>query len=166
MTPPAAASAPFDVARIRADFPILRRQVRGMPLVYLDNAATTQKPQAVLDALMQYYTEINANVHRGVHELSGLATDAYEGAREKIRGFFNARSVQEIVFTRNATESINLVAFAYVRPLLAPGDDVIISAMEQSLEHRAVALICESAARTSASCQSTIVGVIVEGSSA
>src|SRR6476660_5110670 len=130
MTPPAATSAPFDVARVRADFPILRRKVRGKPLVYLDNAATTQKPQAVLDALVHYYTDINANVHRGVHELSGLATDAYEGAREKIRGFFNAASVQEVVFTRNATESINLVAFAFVRPILGPGDEVLISAME------------------------------------
>jgi cysteine desulfurase/selenocysteine lyase len=143
MTPLAAVRAPLDVARVRADFPILRRQVRGRPLVYLDNAATTQKPQAVLDALMHYYTDINANVHRGVHELSGLATDAYEGAREKIRAFFNARSVQEIVFTRNATEGINLVAFAYVRPVLAPGDEVIISAMEHHSNIVPWQLICE-----------------------
>ena len=109
-------SAPVRRLRaIRADFPILRRKVRGKPLVYLDNAATTQKPQAVLDALTHYYTDINANVHRGVHELSGLATDAYEGAREKIRAFFNAAQRRsEIVFTRNATESINLVAYAFV----------------------------------------------------
>ena len=143
MTPLLATSAPFDVARIRADFPILRRQVRGKPLVYLDNAATTQKPQAVLDSLVAYYTDINANVHRGVHELSGLATDAYEGARDKIRAYFNARSVQEIVFTRNATESINLVAFSYVRPVLAPGDDVIISAMEHHSNIVPWQLICE-----------------------
>src|SRR5215210_8929120 len=109
MTPLVATSAPFDVARVRADFPILRRQVRGRPLVYLDNAATTQKPQVVLDALAHYYTDINANVHRGVHELSGLATDAYEAAREKIRAYFNASSVGEVIFTRNATEGINLV---------------------------------------------------------
>jgi cysteine desulfurase/selenocysteine lyase len=143
MTPLAATSVPFDVARVRADFPILKRQVRGKPLVYLDNAATTQKPQAVLDALTSYYTDINANVHRGVHELSGLATDAYEGAREKIRAFFNARSVQEIVFTRNATESINLVAFAFVRPALAAGDEVVISAMEHHSNIVPWQLICE-----------------------
>jgi len=143
MTPPAATSAPFDVARVRADFPILRRKVRGKPLVYLDNAATTQKPQAVLDALTHYYTDINANVHRGVHELSGLATDAYEGAREKIRAFFNARSVQEIVYTRNATESINLVAYAFVRPALAAGDEVLITAMEHHSNIVPWQLVCE-----------------------
>jgi cysteine desulfurase/selenocysteine lyase len=143
MTPPATASAPFDVARVRADFPILRRQVRGRPLVYLDNAATTQKPQAVLDALVRYYTDINANVHRGVHELSGLATDAYEGAREKVRAFFNAREAREIVFTRNATESINLVAYAFVRPQLAEGDEVVISAMEHHSNIVPWQLVCE-----------------------
>jgi cysteine desulfurase/selenocysteine lyase len=143
MTPPATASAPFDVARVRADFPILRRHVRGRPLVYLDNAATTQKPQAVLDTLVRYYTEINANVHRGVHELSGLATDAYEGAREKVRAFFNAREAREIVFTRNATESINLVAYAFVRPQLAEGDEVVISAMEHHSNIVPWQLVCE-----------------------
>ena len=143
MTPLAATSARFDVARVRADFPILRRKVRGKPLVYLDNAATTQKPQAVLDALTNYYTDINANVHRGVHELSGLATDAYEGAREKIRAFFNARSVQEVVYTRNATESINLVAYAFVRPTLAAGDEVVISAMEHHSNIVPWQLVCE-----------------------
>jgi cysteine desulfurase/selenocysteine lyase len=140
---PVAASVPFDVARIRADFPILRRQVRGKPLVYLDNAATTQKPQAVLDALVHYYTDINANVHRGVHELSGLATDAYEAAREKIRAYFNASSVQEIVFTRNATEGINLVAYAFARPALAEGDEVVISDMEHHSNIVPWQLVCE-----------------------
>jgi cysteine desulfurase/selenocysteine lyase len=120
----------FDVEKIRADFPILRRQVHGRPLVYLDNAATTQKPQAVLDALTGYYTGTNANVHRGVHHLSEIATQAYDGARSKVRAFFNAASDREIVFTRNATESINLVAQAFARPLLQPGDEVLISAME------------------------------------
>jgi cysteine desulfurase/selenocysteine lyase len=143
MTSLATAGTALDVARIRADFPILSRQVRGKPLVYLDNAATTQKPQVVLDALQHYYTDINANVHRGVHELSGLATDAYEGAREKIRGFFNAASVQEVVFTRNATESINLVAFAFVRPILAPGDEVLISAMEHHSNIVPWQIVCE-----------------------
>jgi cysteine desulfurase / selenocysteine lyase len=130
MTPQLATGRTFDVARVRADFPILRRQSRGKPLVYLDNAATTQKPQSVIDAVTAYYTEINANVHRGVHELSGLATDAYEGARDKVRSFLNAASVQEIIGTRNATESLNLVAYAFARPLLGDGDEVLISAME------------------------------------
>ncbi|MEX2660850.1 MAG: cysteine desulfurase [Vicinamibacterales bacterium] len=120
----------FDVQRIRADFPILRRQVHGHPLVYLDNAATTQKPQAVLDALTRYYTEQNANVHRGVHLLSEIATQAYDGARSTVRRFFNAASDREIIFTRNATESINLVAQAFARPTLQAGDEVLISAME------------------------------------
>jgi cysteine desulfurase/selenocysteine lyase len=142
-TNPVETSAPFDVARIRADFPILRRQIRGKPLVYLDNAATTQKPQAVLDALTWYYTDINANVHRGVHHLSGLATDAYEAAREKIRAYFNASSDREIVYTRNATEGINLVAYAFVRPSLAEGDEVLISAMEHHSNIVPWQLICE-----------------------
>jgi cysteine desulfurase/selenocysteine lyase len=126
----ATATIGFDVQRIRADFPILRRQVHGRPLVYLDNAATTQKPQAVLDALTRYYTEQNANVHRGVHLLSEIATQAYDGARAKVRRFFNAASDREIIFTRNATESINLVAQAFARPKLQAGDEVLISAME------------------------------------
>ena len=120
----------FDPARVRADFPILHRQVRGRPLVYLDNAATTQKPQSVLDAVAAYYSEINANVHRGVHELSEKATDAYEAAREKVRRFVGAASSREIVFTRNATESINLVAHAFGGANIREGDEVVISAME------------------------------------
>jgi cysteine desulfurase/selenocysteine lyase len=145
MTPRAAVgtAAGFDVARIRADFPILRRQVHGRPLVYLDNAATTQKPQAVLDALTRYYTDINANVHRGVHDLSGRATDAYEASRETIRAFFNAGSVREIVFTRNATESINLVAYAFGRSHLGEGDEVVISAMEHHSNIVPWQLVCE-----------------------
>ena len=119
----------FDVGAIRADFPILRRKARGRPLVYLDNAATTQKPQAVIDAITRYYTEINANVHRGVHELSELATDAFEQGRETVRRFFNAGSTREIIFTRNATESINLVAYAF-GSTFGEGDEVVISAME------------------------------------
>jgi cysteine desulfurase/selenocysteine lyase len=131
MTPTAAAArAGFDVARIRADFPILRREAHGRPLVYLDNAATTQKPQAVIDAIAGYYTSLNANVHRGVHQLSELATDAYEKSREKARAFLNAASTREIVFTRNATEGINLVAYAFGRAHVRHGDDVVISEME------------------------------------
>jgi cysteine desulfurase/selenocysteine lyase len=118
------------VQRVRADFPILARAVHGKPLVYLDNAATTQKPQAVLDALTRYYTQINPNVHRGVHELSERATEAFEAARERVRRFFNASSPSEIVFTRNATESINLVAQSFIRPRLQEGDEVLVSAME------------------------------------
>ena len=125
-----AAPRRYDVERVRADFPILRRQVHGRPLVYLDNAATTQKPQVVLDALVRYYTDQNANVHRGVHHLSEIATAAYDGARTTVRRFFNAGSDREIIFTRNATESINLVAQAYARPKLQAGDEVLISAME------------------------------------
>jgi cysteine desulfurase/selenocysteine lyase len=135
--------AKLDVHRLRQDFPILRRQVHGHPLVYLDNAATTQKPQVVLDALTRYYTDINSNVHRGVHNLSELATEAYDGARTKIRRFFNAPSDREIVFTRNATEAINLVAFAFVRPRLRAGDEVVISAMEHHSNIVPWQLICE-----------------------
>jgi cysteine desulfurase / selenocysteine lyase len=132
MKPPASRAVfpLFDVERVRADFPILRREVHGKPLVYLDNAATTQKPRSVIDALSQYYTESNANVHRGVHMLSQIATDQYEAARETVRAFFNARSVQEIIFTRNSTEGINLVAHAFGRARVREGDEVLISAME------------------------------------
>src|SRR5262245_10963843 len=120
----------FDVAAVRADFPVLHQRVHGHPLVYLDNAATSQKPAVVLDTLRHYYEFDNANVHRGVHELSGRATDAYEGAREIVRAFLNAASVREIVFTRNATEAINLVARSWGDENLRAGDEVVITAME------------------------------------
>jgi cysteine desulfurase/selenocysteine lyase len=135
--------AALDVQRVRADFPILSRQINGRPLVYLDNAATTQKPRSVLDAIAAYYTDINANVHRGVHELSARATDAYEAARERVRRFFNAASTHEIVFTRNATEGINLVAYAFVKPRLRPGDEVLISAMEHHSNIVPWQIVCE-----------------------
>jgi cysteine desulfurase/selenocysteine lyase len=122
--------AVFDVYRVRQDFPILRQQVHGHPLVYLDNAATTQKPQVVLDALGHYYTDENANVHRGVHLLSQQATRDYEAARDKVRQFLNAAEAREIVFVRGATEGINLVAQAWGPANLRPGDEVLISAME------------------------------------
>jgi cysteine desulfurase/selenocysteine lyase len=134
----------LDIARVRADFPILARTVHGNPLVYLDNAATTQKPQAVLDAIAAYYSGINANVHRGVHELSARATDAYEAARERVRAYVNARSLHEVVFTRNATEGINLVAQSFARPLLEPGDEVVISAMEHHSNIVPWQLVCEA----------------------
>ena len=121
---------PFDVARIRADFPALNQVAHGRPLVYLDNAATTQKPRAVIEAIRRYYEADNANVHRGVHLLSQRATDAYEEAREKIRAFINAGSTREIVYTRNATESINLVARAWGDANVEAGDEVLITAME------------------------------------
>jgi|SRR5579862_1794114 len=115
---------------VRADFPALHQLVHGKPLVYLDNAATTQKPQSVIDAMRRYYEHDNANVHRGVHTLSERATEAYEGGREKVRAFINARSVREVVFTRNATESINLVARAWGDANLHKGDEILITAME------------------------------------
>jgi cysteine desulfurase/selenocysteine lyase len=120
----------LDVAAVRADFPILSTVTRGHPLVYLDNAATTQKPAQVLDAIVRYYSEHNANVHRGVHLLSQLATDDYEAAREKVRAYFNAGDVREVVFTRNSTEGINLVAHAFGAARVRTGDEIVISAME------------------------------------
>lgn len=119
-----------DLTAARADFPALAQQVHGRPLVYLDNGATTQKPRAVIDALVRYYECDNANVHRGVHVLSERATAAYEGAREQVRQLLNARSVAEIVFTRNATEAINLVARAWGDANVAAGDEVLITTME------------------------------------
>jgi cysteine desulfurase / selenocysteine lyase len=127
---PAAGACSFDVARVRAEFPILAARVHGKPLVYLDNAATTQKPQAVIDSLTRYYSAENANIHRGVHYLSQLATDAYEGARGKVARFLNAASAREIVFVRGATEGINLVAQSFARSVVRPGDEILITGME------------------------------------
>jgi cysteine desulfurase/selenocysteine lyase len=120
----------FDVLAIRADFPILGTQVHGRPLVYLDNAATTQKPRAVLQALTDYYTGSNANVHRGVHYLSGRATDLFEGARARVARFIGAADPKEVIFTRNATEGVNLVAQTWGRTNVRAGDEVLISGME------------------------------------
>lgn len=120
----------LDVLRLREDFPILKRKVGGKPLVYLDNAATTQKPRVVIEAIRRYYTTSNANVHRGVHALSDRATRAYEEARARAARFLNARSDREIVFVRGATEAINLVAQSFARPLLERGDEVLITVME------------------------------------
>ena len=136
-------AAAFDVETIRRDFPILSIQVHGKPLVYLDNAATTQKPLAVLDAIDRYYRQENANVHRGVHALSELATKKYEDARETIRAFINAASAKEIIFTRGATESINLVAATFGRKFLKPGDEVVITALEHHSNIVPWQLICE-----------------------
>jgi cysteine desulfurase/selenocysteine lyase len=126
----AANNAAYDVHKIRADFPILRTQVYGKPLVYLDNAASAQKPQAVLDRLNEAYTTQYANVHRGLHYLANEATEAYEGAREKVATFLNAGRKEEIIFTRNATEAINLVAYTFGRERIKAGDEIILSIME------------------------------------
>ena len=123
-------TAKLDVARIREDFPILKAMVNGKPLVYLDNAATSQKPQAVLDTLHRYYTEENSNIHRGVHYLSQAATKDYEDARAKVRRFLNAPDDKQIIFVRGATEGINLVASSYGRQNIGAGDEVIVTAME------------------------------------
>ena len=120
----------YDINQIRADFPILSREVYGKPLVYLDNAATTQKPLCVLDAMREEYLNVNANVHRGVHYLSQQATDLHEAAREKVRTFINARKTEEIVFTRGTTEAINLIASSFCQSQMQPGDEVLVTDME------------------------------------
>ena len=120
----------YDVQKIREDFPILQREVYGKPLVYLDNAATTQKPLSVLDAMRDEYLNVNANVHRGVHYLSQQATDLHEAAREKVRQFINAQKTEEIVFTRGTTEAINLVASSFCEGQMQPGDEVLVTEME------------------------------------
>jgi cysteine desulfurase / selenocysteine lyase len=127
---PAVTNGAYDVDRIREDFPILKLPVYGKPLVYLDNAASAQKPQAVLDRLHHAYTAEYANVHRGLHYLANAATEAYEGAREKVRAFLNAGHAEEIIFTRNATEAINLVAYTFARERIKAGDEIVLSIME------------------------------------
>ena len=123
-------ASPLDVGRIREDFPILAQEVNGKPLVYLDNAATTQKPNAVIDSICDYYREYNSNIHRGVHTLSQKATDAYERARTRTMAYLGAGRPEEIIFVRGATEGINLVSQAYLRPLIEPGDEIVISTLE------------------------------------
>ena len=120
----------YELSKVRADFPILSRTVYGKPLVYLDNAATTQKPLCVLDAMREEYLNVNSNVHRGIHWMSQQATELHEQARETVRKFINAHSTTEIVFTRGTTESINLIAATYAQEFLHPGDEVIVSVME------------------------------------
>ena len=121
---------PFDVDKIRADFPVLNQTINGKPLVYLDNAATSQKPQSVIDTLVSYYSTENANVHRGVHTLSQRATDDYEEARDKVKRFINAEKDDEIIFVRGTTEGINLISQTYGRSCIGEGDEIIISSME------------------------------------
>ena len=136
-------SQPFDVEAVRRDFPILSREVGGKPLVYLDSAATSQKPQVVIDALVDYYTGMNANIHRGVHTLSQEATEAYEGARTKVRHFINAAEEPEIVFTRGTTEGINLVAQTLGVQRVGPGSEIIISNMEHHSNVVPWQILCE-----------------------
>jgi cysteine desulfurase/selenocysteine lyase len=141
-------SRTLDVEAIRRDFPILHQQINGKPLVYLDNAASSQRPRAVIDAISRYYENDHANVHRGVHTLSQRATDSYEGAREIVRGFINARDTKEIVFVRGTTEAVNLVAQAYARPRLGPGDEILISALEHHANIVPWQLVCEQTGAT------------------
>lgn len=130
MTPARApVAAAFDAGRLRAEFPILAQQVNGKPLVYLDNAATTQKPVAVIEAVSSYYREINSNVHRGAHALSDRATSAFEGARDAVCGFINAPSREQVIWTRGTTESINLVAASFARSRLRAGDEILVSGL-------------------------------------
>jgi len=135
---------PFDAAVVRRDFPILDQLVHGKPLVYLDNAATAQKPRAVIDAISNYYLSGNANIHRGVHLLSERATAGYEGARLVVQKFLNARESREIVFVRGTTEAINLVANAYARPLLRPGDEIVVSILEHHSNFVPWKMACEA----------------------
>ncbi|NEW80634.1 MAG: aminotransferase class V-fold PLP-dependent enzyme, partial [Gelidibacter sp.] len=132
----------LDIKKIRADFPILNQQVNGKPLVYLDNAATSQKPQVVIDSLVNYYSTINANIHRGVHTLSQLATDAFEQAREKLQQHFNAKKNYEIIFTAGTTHSINIVATGFTS-LLQKGDELIVSSMEHHSNIVPWQMLCE-----------------------
>lgn len=134
----------FDVQRTRTDFPILQRRQAGKRLVYLDNAATSQKPSAVLDAVHRFYREQNANIHRGVYELSERATQAYDDARAKVQRFIDAAAPEEIVFVRGTTEAINLVAQSFARPRLRPGDEVILSVMEHHSNIVPWQLVCEA----------------------
>jgi cysteine desulfurase / selenocysteine lyase len=135
--------ASFAVERIRKDFPILRQRVRGKPLVYLDNAATSQKPRVVIDTVNRYYLAENANVHRGIHFLSERATQAYEGARDTVRQFLNAADTREIIFVRGTTEAINVVAQSYGRTFLTAGDEIVISAMEHHSNIVPWQILCE-----------------------
>ena len=138
------ASAPaIDIERVRADFPILARQVNGRELIYLDSAATSQKPKSVIDAISSYYLTSNANVHRGVHTLSMEATDLYEGAREKTRAFINAPSCKEIIFNSGTTDGVNLVSQAYLKPLLKAGDEILVTHMEHHSNIVPWQMVCE-----------------------
>jgi len=138
-----AATVGLDVAAIRRDFPVLHQSINGKPLVYLDNAASSQRPRAVIDTIARYYEHDHANVHRGVHTLSQRATDAYEGAREVVRRFINARDTKEVIFVRGTTEAVNLVAQSFARPRLGAGDEILISALEHHANIVPWQMVCE-----------------------
>ena len=140
---PHTAPLTLDVEAVRRDFPVLGRSVHGKPLCYLDNAASSQRPRAVIDAISRYYEHSHANVHRGVHALSQEATDLFEGAREKVRGFVNAASTREIVFVRGTTEAVNLVAQSWGRPRLQPGDEIVVSHLEHHANIVPWQMLCE-----------------------
>ena len=140
---PQAAVLPLDVEAIRRDFPVLARSVHGKPLCYLDNAASSQRPRSVIDAISRYYEHSHANVHRGVHALSQEATDLFEGAREAVRRFVNAASTREIVFVRGTTEAVNLVAQSWGRPRLGPGDEIVLSHLEHHANIVPWQMLCE-----------------------
>ncbi len=135
---------PYDVRALRAEFPILARTIHGKPLVYLDNAATTQKPQAVIDAMVRYYSEYNSNVHRGIHTLSQEATAAHEHVREHVRSFINARSDKEILFVRGTTEAVNIIAHSFGKYTIQPGDEIILGAMEHHSNIVPWQMMCEA----------------------
>jgi len=141
-------SGALDVDAIRRDFPVLERKVRGLPLSYLDNAASSQRPRAVIDAMSHYYENSHANVHRGVHTLSQEATDLFEGAREKVRRFVNARSTREVIFVRGTTEAINLVAQSYGRPTFGPGDEILVSWLEHHANIVPWQMLCQQTGAT------------------
>ena len=133
----------FNIDKVRSDFPILQTKVNGKPLVYLDNGATTQKPQSVIDAITDYYTHYNANIHRGTHHLSNVATEAHEKARKTVQTYINAAHDHEIIFTRGTTEAINLVAFSFGQAFVKPGDEVIVTAMEHHSNFVPWQMMCE-----------------------
>jgi len=133
----------LDVNAIRRQFPVLSRKVKGKPLIYFDNAATAQKPQVVIDALVNYYTGYNANIHRGIHTLAEEATAAYEATRDAVTGFINASTREEVIFTRGTTEGINLVAYTWGRQNVKAGDEIIISTIEHHSNIVPWQILCE-----------------------
>lgn len=162
-TIPASVPTPvFDVSAIRADFPILGRQVHGKPLVYLDNGATTQKPQVVIDAVTQFYTHGNANIHRGVHLLSTEATEAYDQGRRTVAHYINAAHASEVIFTRGTTEAINLVARSFLRPRLKSGDVILLTHMEHHANIVPWQMIAQEVGATVQACPLTPDGEIDE----
>lgn len=148
MTPSSPTTPPYDLEALREQFPVLGQQINGKPLVYLDNGASAQRPIAVIEAERRYASEMHSNVHRGVHTLSQRATDAFEGARERVRRFINARSTREVIFTRGTTESINLVAQSFARPRLQPGDEILITWLEHHANIVPWQMVCAATGAT------------------